>query len=144
MFLKIDGIKGESMDSKHKDEVDLLSFSFGFGNSASAVGGGAGTGASHACAFNGNMRLNRATLGVVDATLTGKHIPQVVLTLVKPGEKAMTVLTATFSDVVFTQGGDQFAFVYGKFEADYNMQDAKGASTPGGTIGWDLKENTKL
>lgn len=29
MFLKIDGIKGESQDKKHKDEIDLSSWSWG-------------------------------------------------------------------------------------------------------------------
>ena len=29
MFLKIDGIKGESKDSKHKDEIDVLAWSWG-------------------------------------------------------------------------------------------------------------------
>ena len=29
MFLKISGIKGESTDSKHKDEIDVLSWSWG-------------------------------------------------------------------------------------------------------------------
>jgi type VI secretion system secreted protein Hcp len=28
-FLKIDGIPGESTDSKHKDEIDVLSWSWG-------------------------------------------------------------------------------------------------------------------
>ena len=28
-FLKIEGIKGESLDSKHKDEIEVLSFSWG-------------------------------------------------------------------------------------------------------------------
>ena len=28
-FLKLDGITGESADSKHKGEIEVLSFSFG-------------------------------------------------------------------------------------------------------------------
>ena len=28
-FLKLEGIKGESTDDKHKDEIDVLSFSWG-------------------------------------------------------------------------------------------------------------------
>ena len=28
-FLKLDGISGESTDSKHKGEIEVLSFSFG-------------------------------------------------------------------------------------------------------------------
>ena len=40
-FLKIDGIKGESLDDKHKDEIDVLSFSWGVSQSGSmAFGGG--------------------------------------------------------------------------------------------------------
>ena len=31
-FLKIDGVKGESQDEKHKDEIHCHSFSFGVTN----------------------------------------------------------------------------------------------------------------
>ena len=45
MFLKLDGIKGESVDSKHKDEIAVLAWSWGMSNSGSAhLGGGAGSG----------------------------------------------------------------------------------------------------
>ena len=45
MFLKMDGIKGESVDDKHKDEIDVLSWSWGMSQSGSAhMGGGAGAG----------------------------------------------------------------------------------------------------
>ena len=40
-FLKLDGISGESKDSKHKGEIDVLSFSFVETQSGSpGVGGG--------------------------------------------------------------------------------------------------------
>jgi type VI secretion system secreted protein Hcp len=29
MFLKIDGIPGESTDASHRDEIDLLSYTWG-------------------------------------------------------------------------------------------------------------------
>ena len=29
IFLKLDGIKGESQDHKHKDEIDVLAWSWG-------------------------------------------------------------------------------------------------------------------
>ncbi len=41
-FLKFDGIKGESADAKHKDEIDVESWSFGETNTVG--GGGAGGG----------------------------------------------------------------------------------------------------
>src|SRR3954451_11613767 len=46
-FLDIDGIKGESTDSKHADQIDIKSFSFGVKN-AGALGSGGGGGSSRA------------------------------------------------------------------------------------------------
>jgi type VI secretion system secreted protein Hcp len=34
MFLKLDGIKGESTDDKHRDQIDVLSWSWGVSNGA--------------------------------------------------------------------------------------------------------------
>src|SRR6476646_2600400 len=45
IFAKIGDIKGESLDDKHKDEIEVLSFSWGVTNHAtmsSGAGGGAG------------------------------------------------------------------------------------------------------
>ena len=43
IFAKIGDIKGESLDSKHKDEIEVLSFSWGVTNTgAIATGGGGG------------------------------------------------------------------------------------------------------
>ena len=45
MFLKIDDIKGESKDSKHKGEIDVLSWSWGMSpDRHDAHGGGGGAG----------------------------------------------------------------------------------------------------
>ena len=32
VFLKLDGLDGESLDHKHKGEIELASFSFGLAN----------------------------------------------------------------------------------------------------------------
>jgi len=45
MFLALDGIKGESADSKHKGEIDVLAWSWGLSNTGTfhhGAGGGAG------------------------------------------------------------------------------------------------------
>ena len=44
IFAKIGDIKGESADSKHKGEIDILSFSWGVTNSGTIGGGGGGGG----------------------------------------------------------------------------------------------------
>jgi len=46
-FLKIDGIDGESQDSKHKGDIELESFSWGATQAGtSSYGGGMGAGKS--------------------------------------------------------------------------------------------------
>ena len=42
IFAKIGDIKGESTDSKHKDEIEVLSFSWGVTNAVPAGGAGGG------------------------------------------------------------------------------------------------------
>ena len=44
-FLKIEGISGESVDLKHKGEIELESFSWGETQLAPASGAGSGAGA---------------------------------------------------------------------------------------------------
>ena len=41
-FIKFDGIKGESADVKHKDEIDVESWTWGETNTGGAGSGGGG------------------------------------------------------------------------------------------------------
>jgi type VI secretion system secreted protein Hcp len=40
IFIKIDSVDGEAQDSKHKKEIDVLSWSWGMSNAGSAYSGG--------------------------------------------------------------------------------------------------------
>ena len=61
-FIKLEGIKGESADAKHKDEIDIESWSWGETMaSKSGPGGGAGAGKVQMQDFHFVMRLNRAS-----------------------------------------------------------------------------------
>jgi len=68
MFLKIDGIEGESTDSKHKNEIELQSFSWGATQPGSAGhGGGAGVGKVQVHDFSfsiSSTRLARSFLNI--------------------------------------------------------------------------------
>ena len=46
-FLKLDGIQGESADTNHKDEIQIMSWSWG-GSQVSSVAGTGGSGAGKA------------------------------------------------------------------------------------------------
>ena len=44
MFLKLSGIDGESIDAKHKGEIDVLAWSWGLSEEGVPATGGAGAG----------------------------------------------------------------------------------------------------
>lgn len=150
-FLKIDGIEGESHDSKHKGEIEIASFAFGANNSGSfATGGGGGSGKVHMQDFHFTMPLQKASPKLMLACASGQHVAKAVLTCRKAGKDQQEYLQVNFSDLLissFQSGGsssdvlptDQISFNFGKVEYVYKEQAADG--TLGGTVkaGFDVK-----
>jgi type VI secretion system secreted protein Hcp len=80
-FLKLDGIRGESTDSKHKDEIEIDSFSWGATQTGTfAFGGGAGAGKVSFQDFHFTTRVNRSSPTLMLKCAAGEHIKQAVLT----------------------------------------------------------------
>ena len=149
MFLKIDGIEGESADSKHKGEIDLESWSWGASNSGSAhMGGGAGTGKVSMHDFSFTMQINKATPKLAEKCATGEHIKKALLTCRKAGKEQQDFQKVTFTDLLVssyhTSGSsenpiDNISLNFAKIEFEYKEQKADG--TLGGAVkaGYDLK-----
>ena len=156
MFLKIDGIKGESQDKKHKDEIDLMSWSWGASNAGShSAGGGGGAGKVSMQDFHFTMQLNKATPELMLACATGKHIPSAVLICRKAGGEQQEYLEAKFSDLLVSSyqtgnggGGDipieSVSLNFSKIEYAYKPQDDKGKLGAAVKAGYDLKKNAKV
>ncbi|MCD9029078.1 type VI secretion system tube protein Hcp [Luteimonas sp. BDR2-5] len=153
MFLMIDGIKGESADEKHKDEIDVQSWSWGESNAGSmALGGGGGTGRVQMQDFNFTMLMNKASPMLMDACAQGAHIKKAVLTCRKAGGGQHEYLVITFEDLMIssyqTGGGggntlpmESISFNFSKITQDYKPQAAAG--TPQGSVSksYNLKTN---
>ena len=100
-FIKFDGIKGESTDAKHKDEIDIESWSWGETQSgAAAHGGGGGAGKVAMQDFHFVMKLNKASAALMKACATGQHIKGAVLTARKAGKDQQEYLTIKLTDVL--------------------------------------------
>ena len=84
-FIKFDGIKGESADAKHKDEIDVESWSWAETHAVAPSGGG-GAGKVSMQDFHFVMRLNRASPGLMKACATGQHIKTATLSGRKAGK----------------------------------------------------------
>src|SRR6202011_2897058 len=156
-FLKIDGIDGESADSKHKGEIDLESWSWGEAQTGTHVhGGGGGAGKVAMQDFHFVTKINKASPKLFLACADGEHINKAVLTCRKAGKDQQEFLKVTMSDLLvssYQTGGsghedivptDQISLNYSKIEFEYKEQKPDG--TLGGAVkaGWDVKANKKV
>jgi type VI secretion system secreted protein Hcp len=153
-FIKFDGIKGESADAKHKDEIDVESWSWGETHAGAAPsGGGAGAGKVSMQDFHFVMRLNRASPGLMKACATGQHIKTAMLSGRKAGKGQQDYLTFKFNDVLVSSietgasedadflPTDHVSFNFAKLEVEYKPQKADGSLGSAVQFRYDLKAN---
>jgi type VI secretion system secreted protein Hcp len=151
-LLEIDGIKGESKDSKHKDTIEVDSFSWGISNAgshASNAGGGAGKASFQDIHFTSSVGKASTNLALFCAT--GKHIKKAVLFVRKQGDKQQDYYTLTLEDLLVSgyQSGDaaggssiptdQFSLNYAKIKYEYKPQKADGSLDAALTMSYDIK-----
>jgi type VI secretion system secreted protein Hcp len=154
MFLKLDGIKGESKDHKHKDEIHIESFSWGISQTgAHATGGGGGAGKVNVHDISITKFVDKASPELMLHCCSGKHIKEGLITVRKAGEKPLEYLKIKLNDLLVSgvqhagHGGDllteNLTLNFSKFNVEYMEQDEKGAGKAPVVMGWDIKQNTK-
>jgi type VI secretion system secreted protein Hcp len=167
-FLKLDGIKGESADAKHKGEIDIMSFSWGMsqtGVSATGGGGGAGKVSVHDISFSKKTDASSPLLFLNCAN--GAHIKEANFVVRKAGGEQLEYLKIKLTDVLVSSykphGSissdisaadghksdevpvDQFSLNFAKVEYSYQPQGADGKAQGGPILaGWDVKANQKV
>ncbi len=152
-FLKLDGVEGESQDSKHKGEIEIESFSWGAVNMGTAShGGGMGAGRVQMQDFNFTMRVNKSSPTLMLMCATGTHIKAAILVCRKAGKDQQEYLKVVFNDLLVssyqTNGTgaagvipmDSIALNFSKVEFEYKEQKPDGSL--GGTIKkwYDMKQ----
>ncbi len=154
MFLKLDGIKGESADSKHKGEIDILSWQWGVSQSGTmAHGGGGGAGKAAFSDLTITHTMDAASPNLALYCASGDHIKSGVLVNRKAGKDQQEYLIFKLSDILITNvsdsaGGDvpheSVSLTYSKIEMEYKPQKADGSLDAGIKWGWDIKQNKKV
>jgi type VI secretion system secreted protein Hcp len=154
LFLKIDGISGESQDAKHKGEIDLRSFSWGETSESGpsrAAGGAAGAGKVAMQDFHFMTAVNKASPLLFLSCATGKHIKEAVLTARRAGKEQQEFLVFKFSDLLISsyQIGaeavgempiDQVSFNFSRIDFEYRAQKPDGTLASPIEAGWDVKK----
>lgn len=153
IFLKIDGIEGESQDAAHKNEIEIRTWQWRV-SQESAMHGGSGGGAGKATVDDLTFEhlVDKSSPNLMKYCLTGKHIPEAKLTVRKAGGNPLEYLKITMTDVIVTQvrpngrhdgNGieEQVSLAFSKVKQEYAVQNAQGGSAGAITAGYDIKGN---
>lgn len=155
MFLKIEGIKGESKDAKHAGETQILAWSWGMSNSGTAhMGGGAGAGKVNVQDISITKYIDSGTPDLMLAACNGKHFKTATLVVRKAGEKPLEYLTIKMEDLMVTavstggSGGEDrltenVTLNFANVKLIYKAQKADGSGDADITFGWKIAANVK-
>jgi type VI secretion system secreted protein Hcp len=159
-LLELDGIKGESKDSKHPNTIEIESFSWGAKNeprSKSVGSGGLGGGKIEMKQINFATTVNKASGELMLACWTGKPIKKAVLYVRKQGENQQDYYVVTLDDALVTEfdssghgsGGtsipmDSFSLIFNKVKFEYKAQKSDGSLEPPVSVGYDMGQAKKI
>jgi type VI secretion system secreted protein Hcp len=154
-FLRIDGVSGESLDAKHKGEIDVESWSWGETNPGPPGAGGGGAGKVQMQDFNFTAKFSKASPNLVLACASGKHLKSAVLTARKAGKGQQEFLTFSLSDVLvsaYQTGGaegevvpaDSVSLNFTKIQVEYKQQNPDGSLGASIKAGWDVKQHKQF
>lgn len=154
MFIKIDGIEGESLDATHKNEIEVLSWHWAstqHSNMHSGSGGGSGKATVEDFSFE--HYVDKASTNLLMYCLTGKHIKDVQFVIRKAGGDPLEYLTVKFTDVIITRvetagsvedetrPRERVCLAFTKVTQDYVMQTAEGSKSGVISGTYDVKAN---
>jgi type VI secretion system secreted protein Hcp len=154
-FLRIDGVPGESLDAKHKGEIDVEAWSWGEAHPVPPGGGGAGSGKVQMQDFNFTAKFSKASPSLMLACASGKHFKSAVLTARKAAKSQQDFLTFSLSDVLVSayqtggaEGevvpGDSVSLNFAKIQVEYKQLNPDGSLGASIKAGWDAKQNKQL
>jgi type VI secretion system secreted protein Hcp len=152
MFLKIDGIKGESQDDKHKGEIQIESWSWGANQTGTgAHGGGHSAGKVHLHDISITKFVDKASCKLMLACCTGEHLKGALITVRKAGKQPLEYLKIKLQDVLITsvqQAGhgsehitENVTLNFAQVNMEYQHQKQDGTGEPGGEFGYNVKTN---
>jgi type VI secretion system secreted protein Hcp len=154
-FIKLDGIDGESTDSKHTKEVEVLSFHFK-GQQQGTAGsstGGLGKGKVKLADFVITKKVDKASPKLFLNCCNGEPVKKVVFTARKAGKDQQDYLKITMTDCLvslFEYGADGIAPTSGAAADDWMQSEKVGFNyssidfsykeqKPDGTLGGEIK-----
>ena len=154
MFIKIDGIDGESPDAVHKNEIQVLKWKWDVSQHSNMhSGSGGGSGKATVSDFCFEHYTDKASPNLLNYCLTGKHIKNIQFVIRKAGGNPLEYLLIKFTDVIITlvdmagsvedesRPRETVKFSFSKMTQDYIMQNAEGQKSGVISATYDVKAN---
>ncbi|MDR1996502.1 type VI secretion system tube protein Hcp [Azonexus sp.] len=154
IFLKINGIDGESQDGDHKNEIEVLNWRWCIKQAANMhQGSGGGAGKASVEDFEFEHFVDRASPNLMKYCLTGKHIDEAKLTVRKAGGNPLEYLRLTMNDVIVTHvepsgsstNGERIRerirISFARVKQEYTVQNQQGGSGGAITASYDIQQN---
>jgi type VI secretion system secreted protein Hcp len=153
IFLRIEGITGESQDANHQGWINVDSFTWGAmqpGNMG--VGGGGGAGKVQYRDLTVQASIDKATPAIMRYLSNGKHVSKLEVSVCKAGGSQIEYCRITLEDVLITNVifhgatqrdliGISYQFPAAKIKNQYWEQSANGGKGAESQSGWNIKEN---
>ncbi len=152
-FLLIDGLKGESQDASHKDQIELLAWSWGMSQGGTLHSGtGAGSGKVSVQDISVTKWIDKSSPNLMMACCTGKHYKEASIIVRKAGEKPLEYVKIIMTDVIVTNvsvGGssgeerltENVSLNFASFEVEYTPQKADGSGDATVLAKFDIAKN---
>jgi len=155
-LLVIEGIKGESNDSKHPYAIEVESFSFGASNPGPYRHGRTDAGIAQLREFRFRTQVSAASSELMIACLSGRAFHKAQLFCRKQGETQQDYFVVTLTyflissyDCTGSTGSnnlpiEEFAIHYGEVQFAYKAQREDGSLAAPMTAGWNVKERRRI
>ena len=153
MFLKIEGLDGESVDAVHTDEIDILAWSWGMRQSGSMhMGKGGGSGKVSVQDISVTKWVDSSSHDLIRKCCNGAHFSEAVLTVRKAGETPLEYLVITMKEIIVSSvstggsGGEDrltenVTLNFKEFEVVYVPQEADGSGGAAKDFAWNIATN---
>ncbi len=156
MFLKLEGIAGESEDAKHKGENDVLAWSWGASqNGTMHQGGGGGAGKANFSDLSVTKFVDKGSVTLLQFCAKGTHIPRGRLIVRKAGDKPLEFIKFDMQDIIVSSiqpsgsGGSEkltesLSLNFRQWKMTYTPQANDGSNAPAVEFGFNIAKNVPV